>query len=58
MISALKSLSRYAAKHDVVLGLENMECFSILDKKLLITAHYGSSKLELLDITNNVNNPF
>lgn len=57
MINALKELSTHASRYGITLGIENMECFSLITNKLLVTAHYGCKKSELLDIINKVNNP-
>lgn len=54
MVNSLREVSRHADKHGITLGLENMECFSLIEGKLLITAHYGCEKSELLKIIHDV----
>jgi len=57
MLSALKELVASAEVHDVVLGSENMEYYSLEGGKLLRGSHFGRTRLEVIKILQAVNRP-
>jgi len=55
MTANLKKIASYAAKRKVLLALENMNYFHIEYGKKLVSAHFGRSSEELLQILRAVN---